>query len=97
MARHITAEVLSYDLDPGDSCSILCKTFEISSDQLLWRRKDLCSAKWLLVRIDDNGNEFEMYRFMEKISAELAMKKYDSKGHKQKYLIKEATEHRHSI
>ena len=95
MARFITAEVLSYDLNPDESCSILCEYLKISSDQLLWRRNDLCPAKWILVRIDDNGNEFEMYRFMEKDSAEWVMKKYDSKGHKQKYLIKEGTEPGH--
>ena len=97
MARYITAEVLSYDLNPKESCSILCAYLKISSDQLLWQRNDLCSAKWILVRMDDNGNEFEMYRFMEKDSAKWVMKKYDSKDHKQKYLIKEGTEPGHSL
>lgn len=43
--------------------------------------------KWVLKRIDDNGNEFEMKKFESYSFAKKEMKKYEAKAHKQTYFI----------
>lgn len=92
MAHFITVKILSYDSNPIDACTTICSVLDISEKQLLWRRKDLSMPRWRLVRLEDNGNEFEMFQFMERSSAEWSVNKLDTKGHKQKYIIKEKTE-----
>ncbi len=47
--------------------------------------------KWLLYRIDDNGNTFEMDYYVDRISAEKAKSSYESKQHKQSYYVREVT------
>ncbi|MGE4406524.1 hypothetical protein [Pseudomonas sp.] len=46
--------------------------------------------RWVLYRIDDNGNEVEMQRFSDRASAERLMHAYQARGHKQTYLVREA-------
>lgn len=46
-------------------------------------------GRWLLYRIDDNGNEVEMRRFAERAAAEALMHEYERRGHKQAYLVRE--------
>ncbi|MFC0708492.1 hypothetical protein [Azorhizophilus paspali] len=46
-------------------------------------------TRWLLYRIDDNGNEVEMRRFAERAEAEALMREYERRGHKQAYLVRE--------
>jgi len=45
--------------------------------------------RWLLYRIDDNGNEVAMRRFASRAHAEAAMREYEARGHKQAYLVRE--------
>ncbi|THG82843.1 hypothetical protein E5198_08845 [Pseudomonas sp. A-1] len=45
--------------------------------------------RWLLYRIDDNGNEVAMRRFATRDDAEAAMREYEARGHKQAYLVRE--------
>lgn len=45
-------------------------------------------SRWVLYRIDDNGNETDMRHFTDRPSAERAMREYESRGHKQVYLIR---------
>lgn len=56
---------------------------------MISRMMDMLKTQWILYRIDDNGNIVEMKRFQDQSEAEQAMKEYDAKGHKQKYLIKD--------
>ncbi|SEJ61801.1 hypothetical protein SAMN04244572_04672 [Azotobacter beijerinckii] len=46
-------------------------------------------SRWVLYRIDDNGNEVEMRRFAERAEAEALMREYERHGHKQAYLVRE--------
>ncbi len=46
-------------------------------------------SRWLLYRIDDNGNEMAMRRFARREEAEAAMRDYQARGHKQTYLLRE--------
>ncbi|MCM2329865.1 hypothetical protein SAMN05216229_101303 [Geopseudomonas sagittaria] len=46
-------------------------------------------GRWLLYRIDDNGNEVAMRRFAKRADAEAAMRDYEARGHKQAYLVRE--------
>ncbi|WP_349572595.1 hypothetical protein [Azotobacter salinestris] len=51
--------------------------------------KEAGGGRWLLYRIDDNGNEVEMRRFAERAEAEALMNEYQRRGHKQAYLVRE--------
>ena len=44
--------------------------------------------RWVLYRIDDNGNEVEMRRFASRQEAEAAMRAFEARGHKQAYLVR---------
>ena len=46
-------------------------------------------SRWLLYRIDDNGNEVAMRRFARRDEAEAVMRDYEARGHKQTYLVRE--------
>ena len=46
-------------------------------------------SRWLLYRIDDNGNEVAMRRFTNRADAEAVMRDYEARGHKQAYLVRE--------
>lgn len=42
---------------------------------------------WRLMRLDDNGNEFEMARFDDKAEAERVRASFEARGHKQMYYL----------
>lgn len=46
------------------------------------------AARWLLYRIDDNGNEVPMCTFAERAEAEALMREFERRGHKQAYLVR---------
>ena len=48
---------------------------------------ELASARWRLMRLDDNGNEFEIARFADEAQARAACAGYEQKGHKQLYFV----------
>lgn len=45
------------------------------------------TQKWRLMRLDDNGNHFEMGRYGDRASAEKACEKFEKRGHKQTYYV----------
>jgi len=45
---------------------------------------------WVLVRTDDNGNDFEVARFADREEAEEERRTYEAKGHKQLYAVRTA-------
>ena len=87
--HQLTACTLSYDPDPTESLRVLASALGLREADLPWVSDQLEKAKWKLTRLDDNGNEIEMYRFMRKSDAEWARRNYEAKGHKQSYFIKE--------
>ncbi|HET8706510.1 MAG TPA: hypothetical protein VFM46_09430 [Pseudomonadales bacterium] len=48
------------------------------------------SAKksWALIRLDDNGNEFEMALYDDLETAEVMRRSYEARGHKQTYFLR---------
>ncbi len=60
------------------------------SDPLRNASPDMPKPEWMLFRIDDNGNETEMERFRDRLSAERVMRAYEAKGHKQAYFVRKA-------
>lgn len=50
---------------------------------------DAAQGRWVLYRIDDNGNEVVMRRFAERSDAEAVMRAFEAHGHKQAYLVRE--------
>lgn len=84
----LTVETRSFEKDSEKALSLLLEVLNIQRDELLWEREDLGPTKWALNRIDDNGNEFEMYRFQNEHSANWMRMKYEKRGHKQTYFVK---------
>jgi hypothetical protein len=48
------------------------------------------APRWCLFRVDDNGNEFEMQRFDDELTALAARDDYERRGHKQAYFVRRA-------
>lgn len=46
--------------------------------------------RWILRRLDDNGQEVEVKRFDSREEAETAARELESRGHKQTYWVEEA-------
>lgn len=46
------------------------------------------SGSWVLVRLDDNGNEVEMFRFHHERDAIATQRVYEARGHKQAYFVR---------
>ncbi|TQV88674.1 hypothetical protein FLL46_07165 [Aliikangiella coralliicola] len=53
--------------------------------------KNLGPGKWRLTRLDDNGNEIEMYVFQEEHCARAVRTLFERRGHKQDYYVNEIT------
>ena len=45
------------------------------------------AARWVLWRLDDNGNRFAMAEFDSRERAEAAAREYTARGHKQIYWV----------
>jgi hypothetical protein len=54
----------------------------------VWESEYLGPAAWALIRLDDNGNEFEMQRYLLEVSAQWVKTAYEKKGHKQLYFVR---------
>ena len=50
-------------------------------------RMNVQRKKWLLCRVDDNGNRFLIDRFETRDQSEKTRLKFEEKGHKQTFLI----------
>jgi hypothetical protein len=45
------------------------------------------TKKWRLMRLDDNGNEFEVERYHDRAAADKACVEFERRGHKQTYYV----------
>ncbi len=45
------------------------------------------TEKWRLMRLDDNGNEFEVQRYDDRSAADKACLEFERRGHKQTYYV----------
>lgn len=62
----------------------------LSEADLPWVSPVLGPARWLLYRLDDNGNEFLIERYQQPEAAERIRAQYEAKGHKQLYFVRSA-------
>lgn len=74
--------------NPEASLNAVVSALGISRSDLSWIREDLSPPSWILYRQGEDGNEFEMFRFHSKLSADHCMEKYTQRGHKQLYFVK---------
>ena len=81
----------SFEKDLNLALKKLLKAFDLKKEELIWKAENLGRASWVLTRLDDNGNEIEMYHFHDERTAKAIKELYESKGHKQAYFIKNAT------
>ena len=51
------------------------------------------AARWVLWRLDDNGNRFAMAEFDSRERAEAAAREYAARGHKQAYWVERGLGH----
>ncbi|MHC9510079.1 hypothetical protein [Kangiella sp. M94] len=64
------------------------KLREVFSTEPTWTTESLSPPKYGLFRLDDNGNEFEIYRFLDEASAQAVKLRFEKSKHKQAYFIK---------
>ena len=83
----LTVMVRSTEPDSEHALTLLLKALKIERSTLPWEQESLGKCSWLLSRLDDNGNEVEMFRFLNEDSARINQKKYAAKGHKQSYFV----------
>ncbi|KRA17996.1 hypothetical protein ASD69_10265 [Lysobacter sp. Root604] len=62
----------------------------LSEADLPWVSPVLGPGRWLLYRLDDNGNEFLIERYQQPEVAERIRAQYEAKGHKQLYFVRSA-------
>ncbi len=79
--------VLSFTPNANDALENIIKALSLTSDTIIWQNPNIGKAVWVLFRVDDNGNEIEMYRFLEQNVAEHLKSIYENKGHKQAYFV----------
>lgn len=91
ISQHINVHVRSYEPNTDTARLKLLNELNIEKKSLMHCQDQLGAASWILYRIDDNGNKFEMNRFHQKNSANWFCDKYEAKGHKQKYFVSKAT------
>ncbi len=65
----------------------LCDELGIARVALVWEQQELVPGTWQLLRQDDNGNTFEMFRFPDEMRATQAREVYKQRGHKQTYFV----------
>lgn len=80
--------IRSIESDSQLAIDEVLQTFEITSRELVWCVEYLGPAPWVLTRLDDNGNEFEIQRFLLEQSAQWIKLQYEKKGHKQAYFVR---------
>ena len=83
--------VRSHEVDTQFALSKILTVLNVDKTKLNWVANGLGKAKFILIRLDDNNNEIEMFRFHDKKIADTVQEKYETKGHKQIYFIKNIT------
>lgn len=84
----VVAYMRSYEQNPQHVLDTLCSTLKVEKHDLPWVTSNDFDDRWMVYRIDDNGNEIEMYQFLNESSAQSIVKSFERKGHKQSYFIK---------
>lgn len=87
-AQLVTVFIQSTEPDSNLALHKLLTELGLDRNDLAWDSECLGPAQWGLFRIDDNGNEFEMQRFLLEVSANWVMRSYEKRGHKQSYLVR---------
>lgn len=87
-AKYLKVSVRSFEPDSEKALIILLDVLELKRPELIWKNQDLGPAGWILSRLDDNGNEFEMRRFLEERTANYVRQEFENKGHKQTYFVR---------
>ncbi len=83
-------EMLGNEPKPKTLLTNLCNVFDLDKDDLPWVTELLSSPAFIVLRLDDNGNEVEMQRFHREGTASYYAQKYEERGHKQTYTVKKA-------
>ena len=81
--------VRSYEKNLFIALSKIINEFSIKENDLKWKSEYLSIASWDLYRLDDNNNEFKMFCFHSEDNANQVKKRYEEKGHKQVYFVKQ--------
>jgi hypothetical protein len=89
-AQLVHVRVQGNEPAPEEVVSFVENAFGIADADLAWKSPLLESSRWVLYRIDDSGNEFEVDRFLVRCIAENVAARFQAKGHKQTYLVQEA-------
>jgi len=76
--------------EPATLVERVCSEFTTSREDLKWLSDDLYPRRWLLWRLDDNGNREPMWYFKDLEFAEHVAKRYTDHGHKQLYYVEPA-------
>jgi len=90
-AKLIYVKVHGYETEWDRVKKDLCAVLGIEISNIPLVQNELQPGKWKLTRLDDNGNEVEMYRFPERSLAEQAREEFERRGHKQDYYVRAAT------
>ncbi len=85
---HVALRIPSTTEDSDASLKNILIELGINENEILWRAPDLGPRRFSVCRLDDNGNEFEIERFLNHHSAVAVCQDYTSKGHKQLYTVK---------
>lgn len=89
-ARQIEVWVAAHETAWDPIVDALCEALELSRDDLPFVESGLVPGQWILWRLDDNGNEAEMFRLPDRARAEFYKQVYERRGHKQAYAVRRA-------
>ena len=67
--RYIGVEVRSFEANSEFALELFLRNFKIKKNDLIWHSKLLGRRKWIVKKIDENGNEEELFRFLNQESA----------------------------
>ena len=87
-ADRVSVSVRSYEPNHELALSKLCAAFGLEENELAYIQENLSVANWALLRVDDNGNEVEVFRYHDRFCAEYVRDSYAAKGHKQAYFVR---------
>lgn len=85
--QSVCVNIRSFETDSLKALEALLCALNLTGSDLLWQAENLGPAKWVLSRLDDNGNEIEMIRFLHEHAANRIRDRYQKKGHKQDYYV----------
>ena len=89
ICQKISVYVLSYETHWHEIIEAFLSELHVGFNSFPWVQTELQPNNWELYRIDDNGNEATMHCFPTLSLAKMAQHTYESRGHKQLYLIRQ--------